>query len=64
MSLRVTIPPGASTPTAPSALALSQHIITSNFTVTDGYTADVVRYIEIADGITLEIGDDADLEIT
>lgn len=53
-------PPGASG----SALALSQHVIAADFTVTAGYSADVSRYIEIATGKTVEVGADGDLEIS
>lgn len=45
-------------------LALSQHVISANTTVTAAYGAIVPRYVELGDTFTLEIGDDADLEIT
>lgn len=50
-------------PATSSDLALSKHVVASNFTVTAGTSAYVVRYVEIADNVTLEIGDDGDLEI-
>ena len=46
-----------------TALALSVHVIAASFTVTAGNSAYISRYIEISDNITLEIGDDGDLEI-
>ena len=49
--------------TGTSALALSQHVITTNFTVVAGDSVYVSRYLEIASGITVTIGTDADLEI-
>ncbi len=45
-------------------LAMSQHLISADTTVTAGYTASVVRYLEIAAGVTVELEADADLEIT
>lgn len=47
-----------------SQLQLNQHVITSNFTITAGTGVVVPRYVEIAAGITLEIGADGDLDIT
>jgi len=47
-----------------SALALNKHVLSANFTVTAAYGVVVPRYIEIAAGITLTLGDDADLEIS
>lgn len=44
-------------------LTLNKHVITSDFTITAGWTVYVVRYIEAALGVTIEIGLDADLEI-
>lgn len=52
--------PGAS---SAGDLALNKHVLTSNFTVTAGYGAFIPRYLEIAAGVTLEIGADGDLEI-
>lgn len=45
------------------ALPSSKHVITENHTIPAGESAHVTRYLEIASGITLEIGADADLEI-
>ena len=45
-------------------IALSPHVLSADFTVTAAYSAMVSRYLEIGDGFTCEIGDDADLEIT
>lgn len=53
--------PGGGTP---ADFALSKHVASSAFTVTAGYSASVVRYLEIASTITFEIGADADMEIT
>jgi hypothetical protein len=44
-------------------LAFSDHILSSNLTVTAGKSAYVSRYLEIAAGVTVEIGALADLEI-
>ena len=59
--------PGPQGPQGPtgsgSALSLNQHVIGTNFTVTGGYGAYIPRYLEIAAGITLEIGVDGTLEI-
>ena len=41
----------------------SSHLISADHTITAGKSAYIVRYVEIASGITLEIGSDADLEI-
>ncbi len=57
------IPPAPSATTATSALALSQHIISSGFTVSADLAAYVPRYVEISAGITLEIAANGDLEI-
>lgn len=43
---------------------MSAHILTQNAAIVDGCGYYVVRYLEIAAGITLEIGVDADVEIT
>lgn len=48
---------------ASSAVALSQHVVASNFTVTAAKAAHITRYVEVSAGITLEIGADGDLEI-
>lgn len=39
------------------------HLVVSDFTLSASETSTIPRYVEIADGITYEIGDDADLEI-
>lgn len=46
------------------ALAMSQHVIGVDTTITAGYSAVVSRYVEVSAGFTLEIGADGDLEIT
>lgn len=46
-----------------SALALSQHVISADFTIPASQAAYVTRYVEIAAGITLTIEADGDLEI-
>jgi len=51
--------PSAVTP----AMALSQHVISAGYTVTGGWSSYVVRYVEIAAGVTVEIGSDGDLGI-
>lgn len=51
--------PSAVTP----AMALSQNVISAGYTVTGGWSAYVVRYVEIAAGVTVEIGSDGDLGI-
>jgi len=61
--IRIIDPPATSSSSTASALALSQHVISTNFVITAGNSAYVVRYIEIGSGITLEIGSDSDLEI-
>lgn len=48
---------------ASGALALNQHVLVANFTITAGWTAYITRYLEVAVGFTLEIGLDGDLEI-
>lgn len=45
------------------ALDYSSHLVSANFSVPAGCSAYVSRYVEIAAGITLEVGADADLEI-
>jgi hypothetical protein len=45
------------------AMVISKHVISSNLTIPDGYSAVVSRYVEIAANITLTIGSDSDLEI-
>ena len=62
MTVRV-ITPSSSTPASTSALALNQHLISADFTIPDGETAMVSRYVEIATGVTLTTGTDSDLEI-
>jgi hypothetical protein len=47
-----------------AAPPMSAHILTQNAAIVDGCGYYVVRYLEIAVGITLEIGVDADVEIT
>jgi hypothetical protein len=54
---------GDSIATSSGGLALSQHVLGTNFTITAGYSAYVTRYMELAAGVTLEIGLDGDLEI-
>ena len=49
---------------AASALALSQHVLAADFTVTDAYSATVSRYLEVGAGFTLTIGTGSDMEIT
>lgn len=46
-----------------SALQMSQHIISADFTITADKAAYVPGYVEIAASFTLEIGLNADLEI-
>lgn len=48
---------------ASGALSLDQHVVSANTTITAGYSAYISRFIEISNGITLEIGADSDLEI-
>lgn len=50
--------------TASTGLLAGQHIVGVDTTIPAGYSVDISRYVEIADGITLDIGDDADLEIS
>lgn len=49
---------------ASGPLAMSQHVVGANTTITAAYGVIVPRYVELGDSFTLEIGDDADLEIT
>ena len=46
-----------------TAIALSAHVVAASFTIAAGNAAYVSRYVEISDNITLEIGDDGDLEL-
>jgi hypothetical protein len=55
-------PTGTSTGSVVGDLALNKHI-PANFVVTAGTSAYVSRYIEIAAGVTIEVGADGDLEI-
>ena len=48
---------------ASAELLFNKHIITSDITITAGYTVYIPRYMEPATGVTVEIGADADLEI-
>jgi hypothetical protein len=48
---------------AAALMPYSPHVISSNFTLTAGYTADIFRYIEVSAGVTLEVGADSDLEV-
>ena len=47
-----------------TGLRAGQHVVGVDTTIPAGYSVDISRYVEIADGFTLEIGDDADLEIS
>lgn len=49
--------------TGSGGLSLNQHVLGVDFTITAGYSATVERYLEIAAGITVEIGADGDLGI-
>lgn len=46
-----------------TGLPAIQHVFSTNATIPAGYSLYVSRYVEIAAGVTLEIGADADLEI-
>lgn len=46
------------------ALSLNNHVLVSDFTVTAGKGVVVPRYVEIAAGVTLELGASGDLEIS
>ena len=54
-------PPGI--PPVLPALPLATHTVSADFSIPDGYASYVPRYVAVADGITLYIGADADLEI-
>jgi hypothetical protein len=47
-----------------AAPPMSAHVLTQDAAIVDGCGFYVVRYLEIAAGIDLEIGVDADMEIT
>lgn len=63
MTVKLINPPSSSSSSTTSAINIDQHVIAASFVITAGYSAYLSRYIEIASGITLEIGSDADLEI-
>ena len=58
-------PPGPQGPAGSSAgaMAMTQHVLGSNFVITASWVAVTTRYTEISAGVTLEIGSDGDLEI-
>lgn len=53
----------ASPSASANPIALSEHVVASDFVVTAGNSAYVARYVEISDGVNLEVGGDGDMEI-
>jgi len=62
--MTVKIIPAPSSSSTTSDLALSKHVISTNFTIPAAQSAVVARYVSIAAGITLTVGADGDLKIT
>ena len=62
--MSVSVIPGPATAGVASDIALSKHINVADFVITAGYSAVVVRFVEIAVGVTIELGSDSDLEIS
>lgn len=60
MSVSITTPPV--TPTS-VRLWQNQHVIAIDTTIVAGTSVVISRYVEIAAGATLFVGDDSDLEI-